>query len=204
MTPQTVNAVNLPLQNALNFPAAILQPPYFDPGRDAAANYRRDGRDDRPRDQPQLRRSGQPVRRAGTAGQLVDAAGSRALQGGRRSAGRAIRRVSAVSRSRHQRPSGARARTSPILPGSPPPTTPITCRSTASRRDDQDVLHQLRSELAQQGREESIRLQVTTDGHAPDEYRAATVRNLDPWYAAFNVTPAQKMYLPPEKRVRVW
>ena len=39
MTPQTVNAVNLPLQNALNFPAAILQPPYFDPDRDAAANY---------------------------------------------------------------------------------------------------------------------------------------------------------------------
>ena len=39
MTPQTVNAVNLPLQNALNFPAAILQPPYFDPHADAAHNY---------------------------------------------------------------------------------------------------------------------------------------------------------------------
>jgi endothelin-converting enzyme/putative endopeptidase len=39
MTPQTVNAVNLPLQNALNFPAARLQPPYFDPGGDEAANY---------------------------------------------------------------------------------------------------------------------------------------------------------------------
>src|SRR5215813_14044687 len=39
MTPQTVNAVNLPLQNALNFPAAILQPPFFDPKAPAAANY---------------------------------------------------------------------------------------------------------------------------------------------------------------------
>ena len=39
MTPQTVNAVNLPLQNALNFPAAILQPPYFDANADAAHNY---------------------------------------------------------------------------------------------------------------------------------------------------------------------
>src|SRR5947207_3549950 len=39
MTPQTVNAVNLPLQNALNFPAAILEPPYFDSKADAAANY---------------------------------------------------------------------------------------------------------------------------------------------------------------------
>ena len=39
MTPQTVNAVNLPLQNALNFPAAIIQPPYFDADADAAHNY---------------------------------------------------------------------------------------------------------------------------------------------------------------------
>ena len=39
MTPQTVNAVNLPLQNALNFPAAILQPPFFDPQAPAAVNY---------------------------------------------------------------------------------------------------------------------------------------------------------------------
>src|SRR5690348_4472273 len=39
MTPQTVNAVNLPLQNALNFPAAILEPPFFDPKADPAANY---------------------------------------------------------------------------------------------------------------------------------------------------------------------
>ena len=56
----------------------------------------------------------------------------------------------------------------------------------------------------QKAREELTRLQVTTDGHAPDNYRAMTVRNLDPWYAAFAVTPAQKMYLPPDKRVRVW
>src|SRR5579864_4021552 len=39
MTPQTVNAVNLPLHNGLNFPAAILQPPFFDPQAPAAVNY---------------------------------------------------------------------------------------------------------------------------------------------------------------------
>src|SRR6185436_10754442 len=39
MTPQTVNAVNLPLQNALNFPAAILEAPFYDPRADPAANY---------------------------------------------------------------------------------------------------------------------------------------------------------------------
>ena len=39
MTPQTVNAVNLPVLNAMNFPAAILQPPYFDPDRPVAMDY---------------------------------------------------------------------------------------------------------------------------------------------------------------------
>ncbi|MEI9905502.1 MAG: M13-type metalloendopeptidase [Asticcacaulis sp.] len=39
MVPQIVNAVNLPLANALNFPAGILQPPYFDPQADAAYNF---------------------------------------------------------------------------------------------------------------------------------------------------------------------
>ena len=39
MTPQTVNALNLPLQNALNFPAAILNPPFFDATADPVVNY---------------------------------------------------------------------------------------------------------------------------------------------------------------------
>ena len=50
MAPQTVNAVNLPLQNALNFPAAILQPPFFDPKAPAARELRRDRLGDRARD----------------------------------------------------------------------------------------------------------------------------------------------------------
>jgi hypothetical protein len=39
MVPQVVNALNIPLQNALNFPAAILEPPFYHPGADMAANY---------------------------------------------------------------------------------------------------------------------------------------------------------------------
>ena len=53
-------------------------------------------------------------------------------------------------------------------------------------------------------REPALRQQILTDGHAPDEYRADTVRNLDAWYAAFDVKPGQKLYLPPADRVRVW
>ena len=47
-------------------------------------------------------------------------------------------------------------------------------------------------------------MQITSDGHSPDEYRASTVRNLDAWYAAFSVQPNQKLFLSEKDRVRVW
>ena len=53
-------------------------------------------------------------------------------------------------------------------------------------------------------REAALRRQVVTDGHAPAEYRADTVRNLDAWYDAFKVAQGQKLYLAPADRVRVW
>ena len=96
MTPQTVNAVNLPLQNALNFPAAILQAAVLRRRRRPGAQLRRHRRGHRPRDQPQLRRPGQPVRRARPAGQLVDAGGLRALP--RRPARRSPRSTTPTSR----------------------------------------------------------------------------------------------------------
>ena len=43
-----------------------------------------------------------------------------------------------------------------------------------------------------------------TNGHAPPQYRALTVRNLDAWYAAFHVEPDDALYLAPAARVRVW
>jgi predicted metalloendopeptidase len=53
-------------------------------------------------------------------------------------------------------------------------------------------------------REPALRQQILGDGHAPDEYRADTVRNLDVWYDAFDVKPSQALYLAPGDRVRVW
>ena len=53
-------------------------------------------------------------------------------------------------------------------------------------------------------REAALRQRIVTDGHAPAEYRADTVRNLDAWYAAFDVKPGQKLYLAPGDRIRVW
>ncbi|MEO7539875.1 MAG: M13-type metalloendopeptidase [Pyrinomonadaceae bacterium] len=53
-------------------------------------------------------------------------------------------------------------------------------------------------------RPELLRSIVTTDGHAPDEFRADTVRNLDAWYTAFNVLPSDKLFLTPAARVAIW
>ena len=53
-------------------------------------------------------------------------------------------------------------------------------------------------------RDEALRQRIATDGHAPGMYRALTVRNLEPWYQAFNVQEGQRLYLAPEQRVRVW
>ena len=53
-------------------------------------------------------------------------------------------------------------------------------------------------------REATLRQQVMTDPHAPAKYRADTVRNIDAWYAAFDVQPGEKLYLAPPDRVQIW
>jgi putative endopeptidase len=52
--------------------------------------------------------------------------------------------------------------------------------------------------------ETALRRQIKNDIHPPGEYRSDTVRNVDGWYKAFQVTPADKLYLKPEDRVRIW
>ena len=46
--------------------------------------------------------------------------------------------------------------------------------------------------------------QLTADPHSPDAERAKTVRNMDDWYTAFGAKPGDKLYLAPEKRVKIW
>jgi len=53
-------------------------------------------------------------------------------------------------------------------------------------------------------REANLRQRLLTDPHSPSEQRVAVVRNLDPWYRAFDVRTGQALYLPPEQRVRIW
>ena len=49
-----------------------------------------------------------------------------------------------------------------------------------------------------------MRNAILTDGHAPYEYRASTVRNLDAWYEAFGVKPGRRCIWRRTDRVRVW
>ena len=53
-------------------------------------------------------------------------------------------------------------------------------------------------------REANLRNRLLTDPHSPSQQRAWVVRNLDPWYAAYNPKPSDKLYLTPEQRVRIW
>jgi putative endopeptidase len=54
-------------------------------------------------------------------------------------------------------------------------------------------------------RDEQARQFLVTDPHSPGQYRVnGIVRNMDAWYRAFNVQPGDKLYLPPEQRVRIW
>jgi endothelin-converting enzyme/putative endopeptidase len=53
-------------------------------------------------------------------------------------------------------------------------------------------------------RENAVRKQVLSNDHAPENFRVATVRNLDAWYDAFDVVPGQRLYLDPKFRVRIW
>ncbi|HEV3059846.1 MAG TPA: M13 family metallopeptidase [Vicinamibacterales bacterium] len=203
MTPQTVNAVNLPLQNALNFPAAILQPPYFDPARAAAANFGAMG---------------------ATIGHEIshsfDDQGSQFDAQGRlanwwtpqdldhfKAAGEALaaqydtyRPFPDLAINGHQVLSENIADLAGLAAAYDAYHLSLNGRPAA----DQDFFVSFAQSWRNKFREEALRLQVTTDGHSPDAYRVATVRNLDPWYAAFSVTPGQRAYLAPDMRVRVW
>jgi len=52
--------------------------------------------------------------------------------------------------------------------------------------------------------EAALRKQIATDHHSPGEYRSDGVRNMDAWYKAFDVAPADKLYLKSEDRLRIW
>ena len=222
MTPQLVNAVNLPVMNAINFPAAILQPPFFDPNRPMVMDYGAIGAtigheishsfDDQG---AQFDASGKlqnwwtPADLAhfeASAAQLV--AQFDAYRpfpdvhvNGKQTLSENVADVAglAVAHDAYHRAAPASAAASPGgLPTVPFPAIP------PGFSDDQLFFLSYGQSWRQKIREASLRQRLVTDGHAPAQYRADTVRNLDSWYAAFDVKPGQTLYLSPADRVRMW
>lgn len=208
MTPQTVNAVNLPLQNALNFPAAILQPPFYDPQAPAAVNY-------------------------GAIGTVIgheishtfDTLGSTFDSKGR------LRNWWTPEDLKHFEAATQRL-ADQYDTYKPFPDLAINGKQTLSENiadvagisaafdgykashqvaptdagfsSDQQFFIAFGQNWGEKTREAALRQQVMTDPHSPGEYRADTVRNIDAWYAAFDVKPGEKLYLSPQDRVRIW
>jgi putative endopeptidase len=210
MTPQTVNAVNLPAMNALNFPAAILQPPYFDPARDPVMDYGATGAV-----------IGHEISHSfDNQGALFDATGR-------------LRNWWTPADFAHFEAAGQRLAEQfdryhpfPDLAVHGQQTLAENIADVAGLSVAHDAWRQTLAGKSAAGvdgfsgeqlfflsfaqswqtkiREAALRRRIVTDGHAPAEYRADTVRNLDPWYEAFSVQPGAKLYLTPAERVRVW
>ena len=210
MTPQTVNAVNLPLQNALNFPAAILQPPFFDPLAPAAANYGAIGSVIGHEISHTFDTEGSTfdskgrVRNWWTPADLAHfeaATAQLAAQydtykpfpdlsvNGKQTLAENIADVAGISAAYD----GYEA----SLAGKPAPTQDGLSGA-------QQFFIAFGQNWGSKTRDAALRQQVMTDPHAPAQYRAATARNIDAWYAAFSVQPGEKLYLAPPDRVRIW
>jgi predicted metalloendopeptidase len=210
MIPQTVNAVNLPLQNALNFPAAILQAPYFDAHADAAHNYGSMGAI-----------IGHEISHCfDDQGSQFDAAGRLANWWTKpdfdrfQAAGEALaaqfdayRPFPDLAVNGHQTLGENIADVAGLLVAYDAYRLSLGAKPDVVKRNlsgDRRFFISFAQSWRSRTREAALRMQISTDGHAPDQYRAATVRNLDAWYDAFSVAPSQKLYLAPQHRVRVW
>jgi putative endopeptidase len=210
MNAQLVNAVNLPVQNAMNFPAAILQRPFYDPKADPAFNYGAIGAvigheishsfDDAGAafDRNGLMRNWwtdadlQVFQRNGRAlSEQYDM--YEALPGlnvkGELTLGENIADIAGLAAAYDAYKASLNGEEAPVIDGF---------------TGDQRFFIAYAQAWATKFREAALRQRIATDGHAPGNFRALTVRNLDAWYDAFDVEPEDELYLPPEKRVRIW
>lgn len=210
MTPQTVNAVNLPVQNALNFPAAILQPPFFNAKADPAYNYGAIGAVIGHEISHSFDNNGAAFDSTGalrnwwTAEDLkrFEAAGQALADqydgykpfpdlavNGKLTLSENIADVAGLQAAYDAYRASLKGKEAPVIDGF---------------TGDQRFFIAYAQTWATKMRDEALRARIATDGHAPGMYRALTVRNLDAWYKAFDVKQGDTLYLAPDKRVRVW
>lgn len=210
MTPQTVNAVNLPLQNALNFPAAILAPPFFDPEAPDSVNYGAIGSI-----------IGHEVSHTfDSEGSAFDAKGALRnwwtaadLEHFNASTGQLVKQYDSyhpfpdLSLNGKQTLAENIADLGGLAAAYDAYQVSLNGKGAPDENgftpDQQYFLGYAQSRRSKE-RDAALRRQVMTDEHSPSEYRTDTVRNVDAWYDAFQVEPGQTLYLPPDQRVRIW
>jgi putative endopeptidase len=210
MTPMTINAQANPDLVAITFPAAILQPPFFDPKADAAVNYGGIGAvighemshhfDDQGAKYDVHGRladwwTPQDVSAFNARLDKLDAEYSayQPLPGmhvnGRLTMGENVADLAGLTTAHDAYVASLNGAAPPVIDG-----------FTADQRFYLGWAQVWRRNY----REANLRQRVLTDPHSPNEYRANIVRNMDPWYQAFDVRPGQKLYLAPADRVRIW
>src|SRR6185295_19184882 len=210
MTPQTVNAVNLPVMNAMNFPAAMLQPPYFDPSRPLAMDHGAIGAVIGHEISHSFDDSGALFDETGKLDNWWTEADFKHFQ---EAADRLVKQYDAYEPLPGVKVKGKQTLSENVadvaglsaaydgyrmsLGGKPAP-------SAQGLTGDEQFFVSFAQSWRQKMREALLRQVIVGDSHAPDEFRADIVRNLDPWYAAFDVKPGQRLYLAPADRIRVW
>ncbi len=210
MTPQTVNAYANPLMNEIVFPAAILQPPFFDPKADDAVNYGAIGAvigheishhfDDQGR---KFDMNGNlsdwwtkedVARFDALAKRVVDQYGSyEPLPGkkvnGELTLGENIADLAGVTIAYDAYKMSLKGKKAGKLGGYTP---------------DQRFFLGFGQVWRNKYREPVLLQQLTTDPHTPGHFRPYVVRNIDAWYSSFGVKPGEKFYLKPEDRAHIW
>ncbi|HLI75798.1 MAG TPA: M13 family metallopeptidase, partial [Acidobacteriaceae bacterium] len=224
MTPQTVNAVEMPLNNALNFPAAILQPPFFDPAAPAAANYGAIGTvigheishtfDSEGSDfdaEGRVRDWWTPADRAhfeaSTAALAAQFDTYEVLPGlhvnGRQTLGEDIADLAGINAALDAYHFSLHTHRE-LVTGNPSNQQARSGAGATTFTGDQQFFIAFGQNWQGKAREAAQRRQLLTDAHAPGPIRAETVRNLDAWYTDFHVTPGEKLYLAPENRIHIF
>mmetsp|Transcript_103805 Transcript_103805/g.163927 ORF Transcript_103805/g.163927 Transcript_103805/m.163927 type:complete len:698 (+) Transcript_103805:103-2196(+) len=209
MTPQTVNAYNMPDFNQVVFPAAILQPPFFDPEADMAVNYggigavigheMTHGFDDE-------------GRKYNARGQLEDwwtPADDEEFKKRASQYGQQFQEFD-LGIDAHIKPDLTMGEDIADLGG-----LTMALEAYANSQAAVDGIDQAEGVRRvflgyaqvwrQKQRQEALLNQLVSDPHPPSRARVdIPCRNLDKWYSAFSVEEGQKLYLPSEKRVSVW
>ncbi len=211
MTPQTVNAYYSSTKNEIVFPAAILQPPFFDPQADDAVNYGAiggvigheitHGFDDQGRQsngdgmlqdwwtKADAERFVAQTRRLGAQYGLFEPL-TGAKVNGDLTMGENIADLGGLLLALDAYHTSLGGKPAPVIDG-------LT--------GDQRVFLGWAQVWRTKQRDDALRQQIASDPHSPPLYRVnGVVRNVDAWYEAFGVKPGDTLYVAPEDRVRIW